>query len=33
LGNKVTVFYLQGVVVDLDKYMFPWQTCFIWGVV
>jgi len=21
-----------GVVLDLDKYIFPWQTCF-WGVI
>jgi len=20
-----------GVILDLDKYIFPWQTCFIWG--
>jgi hypothetical protein len=22
-----------GVILDLDKYIFPWQTCFIWDVV
>jgi len=25
--------YFCGGHVDLDKYIFPWQTCFIWGVV
>jgi hypothetical protein len=20
-----------GVVLHLDKYIFPWQTCFVWG--
>jgi hypothetical protein len=26
-------FYFWGVVLDLDKYIFCWQTCFIWGVI
>jgi len=30
------IFYLSillflGVVLDLDKYIFPWQMCFLWG--
>jgi len=24
---------LLGVVLDMDKYIFPWQTCFIWEVI
>jgi hypothetical protein len=23
-------FYFWRVVLDLDKYIFPWQACFIW---
>jgi len=25
------LFYFWGVVLDLDKYIFPWQTGIIWG--
>jgi len=27
------MFYLWGVFLDLDTYIFPWHTCFICGVV
>jgi hypothetical protein len=32
----VTYFYFAdilfgGVILDLNKYIFPWQTCFFWG--
>jgi hypothetical protein len=27
------MFYFWGVVVDLEKYIFLWQRCFIWGIV
>jgi len=26
-------FIFVGVISDWDKYIFPWQTCFIWGVI
>jgi len=25
-------FIFGGVIFDLDKYIFSWQTCFIWGI-
>jgi len=25
------ILFLEGVVLDLDKYIFTCQTCFIWG--
>jgi len=27
------MFSLLGIILDLDKYIFPWQMCFIWRVV
>jgi len=27
------MFYFREVVLDLDKYIFPWQMCSIWGAV
>ena len=29
LGN----IYFWGVILGLDKYIFPWQMCFFWGVI
>jgi len=29
----LTDIYFLVVILDLDKYIFPWQMCFIWGVV
>jgi len=25
------MFYFWGVILDFDKHIFPWQTCFSWG--
>ena len=25
------MFKCLGVILDLDKYIFPWPACFIWG--
>jgi hypothetical protein len=27
------MFYFWGVILDLGKYIFPWQACFIWEVI
>ena len=27
------MYYSWWIVLDVDKYTFPWQMCFIWGVV
>jgi hypothetical protein len=27
------MFYFWGVILDLDKYIIPWQGCFIWVVI
>jgi hypothetical protein len=24
---------LGGIILDLNKYIFPWQICFIWGAI
>jgi len=30
---SVQTFYFCGVILDVDKYIFLWQTHFIWGVI
>jgi len=27
------MFYFWGGILDLDKYIFSWQACFIWGII
>jgi hypothetical protein len=26
-------FYFCEIILDLDKYIFPWQLCLFWGVI